>query len=63
MRIFFQNVRIFSISHNLGVPERGKSLEFSSPVLKHWDHHSATCTLMTPSPSISHIVRVPAADL
>ena len=36
------NLRIFSISHNFGLPERGKSLVFSSPVLKRWNHPWAT---------------------
>ena len=35
---FLANLRIFSISHNLGLRQRGKSLVFASPVLKHWNH-------------------------
>ena len=53
----------FSISHNLGLPERGKSLVFSSPVWKLWNHHCATRSLTTTSPSISRILRAAAAPL
>ena len=34
-----KTLSIFSISHNFGLPEHGKSLVFSSTVLKHWNHH------------------------
>ena len=59
----YKPLHIFSISHNLGLPERGKSSMFSSPVLKHWNHRCATQSLMTPSPSSSHIPRAAASAL
>ena len=39
-------LRIFSISHNLDLPERGKSLEFTSPVLKLRNHRCTTHSLI-----------------
>ena len=57
-----KTVRIFSIFHNLGLPECGKSLVFSSTVLKRCNYRCATRSLTTP-PSISHILRVAARVL
>ena len=52
---------IFSISHNLGLLERGNSLVFSSPALKRWNHGYAIPSVMTPSPSTFRILRAVAA--
>ena len=51
----------FSIFYNLGLPQGGKPLVFSFPVLKRWDHCCVTCSLTTLSPSISHTLRAAAA--
>ena len=45
---FFKTLRVFSISNNLDLPERGKSLVFSSPVLKRWHHRCAKWSRTTP---------------
>ena len=51
-----KTLRMLAIAHNLDHPECGKSLLFSSPVLKRWNHCCATCSLVTLSPSISSIL-------
>ena len=52
-----KTLSIFSISHKLGFPECGKSLVFSSPVLKCWNSR-ATRSLTTSSPSTVSFVCV-----
>ena len=54
---------IVSISHNLGVLEHGKSLVFTSPVLKRWKHRCTTRSLAITSPFTSHILHAAAAAL
>ena len=61
--LYTKTLLIFSISHDLGLTERGKSLVFSSTVLKRWNHHCATLSLMTPSPPILHILGAAVAAL
>ena len=57
-----KTLRILSISHNLDLPEQGKSLVFCSPLFKRLNHRYAT-RLLTTSPSTSHILRAGAAAL
>ena len=49
-----KTLRVFSIFHNLDLPERGKSLVFSSPAFKRWNQSCPTRLLTTPSPSTSY---------
>ena len=56
-RFSSKTLRLYLISHNLGLSEHGKSLVFSFPVLKQ------KYSLTTPSPSTPHVLRVVEAVL